>query len=63
VVPSYDTDALLCQAIIQDGLRMGAQYFVADIEAPTANMDTPAYRNFEALGFRRPYFRSHYYSK
>jgi hypothetical protein len=60
MAPSYDVDAQLCQAIIHDGLRLGARYFVADIEAPTAEMNTPAYRNFEALGFRRPYFRSHY---
>jgi hypothetical protein len=60
MAPSYAVDAQLCQAIIRDGLELGARYFVADIEAPTAKMDTPAYRNFEALGFQRPYFRSHY---
>jgi hypothetical protein len=60
MAPSYDVDAQLCQTIIRDGLRLGARYFVADIEAPSAEMNTPAYRNFAALGFRRPYFRSHY---
>lgn len=58
--PSYDLDLQLCQAIVKDGLALGVRYFVADIEAPTAGMNTPAYRHFEALGFKRPYFRSHY---
>lgn len=57
---SYDLDLQLCQAIVKDGLDMGVRYFVADIEAPTPAMNTPAYHNFEALGFKRPYFRSHY---
>jgi hypothetical protein len=60
MAPSFDLDAQLCQRMIRDGLRMGARYFVADIEAPTPEMDTPAYRYFEALGFQRPYFRGHY---
>lgn len=60
MAPSYDLDLQLCQAIVQDGIGLGARYFVADIEAPSLQMDTPAYRNFEALGFKRPYFRSHY---
>lgn len=60
MAPSYDLDLQLCQAIVKDGINLGACYFVADIEAPSPQMDTPAYRNFEALGFKRPYFRSHY---
>jgi hypothetical protein len=60
MAPSFDLDAQLCQAIVEDGVALGAKVFVADIEAPTPKMDTPAYRNFEALGFKRPYFRSHY---
>ncbi len=60
MAPSYDLDAQLCQTIVKDGLDLGVRYFVADIEAPAAAMNTPAYRNFEALGFKRPYFRSHY---
>jgi hypothetical protein len=60
MAPSYDLDRQLCQAMVQDGISLGAQYFVADIEAPTAERDTPAYHHFAALGFRLPYFRSHY---
>jgi hypothetical protein len=39
---------------------MGAKLVVVDIEAAEPSMDNPAYRNFASLGFRRPYFRSHY---
>jgi hypothetical protein len=60
MAPSYDLDVQLCQAIVRDGLHLGVKYFVADIEAPTDAMNTPAYHHFEALGFKRPYFRSHY---
>jgi hypothetical protein len=35
---------------------------VADIEAPDAAMSTPAYQHFQRLGFKRPYFRSHFSS-
>jgi hypothetical protein len=52
-------DARICARIIGDGLALGARGFVADIEAPSAAMDTPAYRIFAALGFRRPYTRTH----
>lgn len=60
MAPSYDLDLQLCQTIVRDGLTLGARYFVADIEAPSPQMETPAYHNFAALGFKRPYFRSHY---
>jgi hypothetical protein len=58
--PTYDLDLRICQHIVQDGLAFGVKYFVADIEAPDPEMNTPAYRNFESLGFKRPYYRSHY---
>lgn len=60
MAPSFDLDFQLCHTIVQDGQALGVRYFIADIEAPTPAMNTPAYRNFEALGFKRPYFRSHY---
>ncbi len=60
MAPSFDLDIQLCQVMVREGLELGVRYFVADIEAPTPAMNTPAYRNFEALGFKRPYFRSHY---
>jgi hypothetical protein len=60
MAPSYDLDLQICQVIVKDGIDLGVKYFVADIEAPTPAMNTPAYHHFEALGFKRPYFRSHY---
>ncbi len=60
MAPSYDLDFRLCQVMVRDGIALGGRAFVADIEAPDAGMDTPAYRHFGSLGFRRTYFRSHY---
>jgi len=34
--------------------------FLADIEAPSTELDTPAYATFARLGFRRPYVRMHF---
>ena len=56
----YEPDAALCDAIVRDGLARGARGFVADIEAPSARMDTPAYAYFGRLGFRRAYARTHF---
>ena len=63
MAPSFDYDAMICREMVKDGLRLGVECFVADIEAPSASMATPAYRNFETLGFKLPYFRSHYVCK
>ena len=60
MAPSFALDAQLCQAMVGEGLTRGVRYFTADIEAPSPEMNTPAYRHFEALGFKRPYFRAHY---
>jgi hypothetical protein len=56
----YEPDAALCAAIVADGLELGACGFIADIEAPSEQMDTPSYESFARLGFRRPYTRVHY---
>jgi hypothetical protein len=56
----YEPDAALCEAIVRDGLALGARCFLADIEAPSETMDTPAYEYFPALGFTRPYVRTHW---
>ena len=56
----YEPDAALCAYIVEDGLRLGARSFIADIEAPSPAMDTPAYDYFARLGFRRPYVRTHH---
>jgi hypothetical protein len=55
----HTPDARICARIVADGLALGARGFVADIEAPSAAMDTPAYGIFAGLGFRRPYTRTH----
>jgi hypothetical protein len=56
----YAPDAAICAAIVADGLARGARAFIADIEAASAAMDTPAYEDFGRLGFARPYVRTHY---
>ena len=56
----YEPDAALCGFIVADGLARGARGFIADIEAPSEDMDTPAYEHFARLGFRRPYVRTHW---
>jgi hypothetical protein len=60
MAPSFALDARLCQAMVSDGLKLSAKLFVADIEKPSAKMDTPAYQDFARLGFSRPYFRSNF---
>jgi hypothetical protein len=56
----YEPDAALCAFMVADGLASGAKGFLADIELPSAEMDTPAYRYFAELGFTRPYVRTHW---
>ncbi len=56
----YEPDAALCAYIVADGLTRGATSFLADIELPSPELDTPAYRYFARLGFRRPYVRTHW---
>jgi hypothetical protein len=56
----HEPDAAICATIVEDGLAAGVRGFIADIEAPSPAMDTPAYRHFSLLGFRRPYVRTHY---
>ncbi|MGA7932091.1 MAG: hypothetical protein WCA35_00790 [Kovacikia sp.] len=60
MAPSYDLDDQICREIVEAGLRLGARYFITDIEAPASTMETPAYHNFGALGFKRLYLRSNY---
>ena len=56
----YEPDVSICARIVEDGLAAGVGTFIADIEAPSEAMDTPAYANFARLGFRRPYVRTHF---
>jgi hypothetical protein len=56
----YEPDARLCETIVADGLANGASGFIADIEAPSAAHDTPAYEYFGGLGFDLPYTMTHY---
>lgn len=60
MAPSFDDDAVLCRAMVADGLRLGVRRFVADIEVPDAQGASPAYAHFAALGFACPYLRRHY---
>jgi|SRR3954451_1536265 len=56
----YDTDAAVCERIVADGLKAGARGFIADIEAPSPDQETPAYEYFGRLGFQIPYTRTHW---
>jgi hypothetical protein len=56
----YEPDAALCAFMVSDGLEHGARGFLADIEAPSPEQDTPAYRYFGDLGFTIPYVRAHW---
>jgi hypothetical protein len=60
MAPSYEDDRALVHALLVKGSTMGVTEFTADIEAPSPTRDTPAYVNWEALGFTIPYSRSHY---
>ena len=55
----HEQDAALCEFMVEDGLARGATGFVADIEAPSEKLDTPAYDYFGRVGFCRPYVRRH----
>jgi hypothetical protein len=56
----YEPDAALCEFMVADGLAHGARSFLADIELPSPELDTPAYGYFGELGFTRPYVRTHW---
>ncbi len=56
----YEPDAAICDRMVRDGLTLGVTCFLADIEAPSAALDTPAYAHFGRLGFSRPYGRTHF---
>jgi hypothetical protein len=60
VSDDYEPDSALCGRIVADGLVARARRFIADIEAPSEAMDTPAYEYFARLGFSRPYVRTHW---
>src|SRR5205814_961053 len=47
----YGPDAALCEWLAADALARGAAGVVADIEAPSPALDTPAYEYFGSLGF------------
>ena len=60
MTPAYEYDALLCRAIIKEGLAGGVRGFVADIEESSPYLNSPTYRHFSDLAFRRMYFRSNW---
>ena len=56
----HGPDAALLSFLVAEGLTLGARSFLADIEAPSTELDTPAYATFARVGFRRPYVRTHF---
>ena len=56
----FEPDAAICARIVADGPRLGARTIISDIEQPSAGLDTPSYGYFGALGFSRPYTRTHW---
>jgi hypothetical protein len=56
----FEPDAAICARIVADGPRLGAHTIISDIEQPSAGLDTPSYGYFGALGFSRPYTRTHW---
>jgi hypothetical protein len=56
----YAPDAVLCAAMVAQGLALGATGFLSDIEVRSDGMDLPPYEYFGRLGFRRPYVRTHW---
>jgi hypothetical protein len=58
--PTYADDLALDAALVRHGLGNGATDFVADIEAPSPDRDTPAYANWAGLGFGCVYARKQY---
>jgi hypothetical protein len=60
MIPTFNADFRLCRAIVEDGLRLGVKFFIADIEKPSPEMNTTPYRNFASIGFKRAYLRTNY---
>jgi len=60
MIPGYDSDFRLCQAIVADSLEMDAKLIVMDIEKPSLEMNTIPYQNFASIGFKRAYLRENY---
>jgi hypothetical protein len=56
----FEPDAAICARIVADGPGLGARAMISDIEQPSAGLDTPSYAYFGALGFTRPYTRTHW---
>jgi hypothetical protein len=60
MAPSWNDDHVLAYTLVRHGLRTGIHRFAADIEAPHPGRATPAYPQWNALGFRVLYARTHY---
>jgi hypothetical protein len=56
----FEPDAAICARIVADAPGFGARTIISDIEQPSAALDTPSYGYFGALGFSRPYTRTHW---
>lgn len=60
MAPSYEDDHCLLHALIQKGSSQGATAWVADVEAPHATGNGPAYDRWRTLGFEIAYHRAHF---
>ncbi|HEV3052101.1 MAG TPA: hypothetical protein VGX50_17455 [Longimicrobium sp.] len=60
MAPSWDDDHALAYTLVREGVRAGVERFAADIEAPHPERATPAYAQWDALGFTVLYTRTHY---
>ncbi|MBX7223509.1 MAG: hypothetical protein K1Y36_26585 [Blastocatellia bacterium] len=58
--PTFDLDFELCRRMVADSLNRGTRLFIADIEAPDPEQQTPAYGYFADLGFQLAYLRKNY---
>ena len=56
----FNLDHHLCGEMINDGLKLGVNLFIGEIESVSLAMDHDGYKNFEALGFKYLYTRSNY---
>jgi len=56
----FEPDAVICARMVADGPGLGVRTIISDIEQPSARLDTPSYSYFGALGFSRPYTRTHW---
>jgi hypothetical protein len=60
MAPCFDDDRVVSAALLLAAAEAGAQRFVTDIEAPSAERSGPGYRCWSELGFEPAYLRTLY---